>query len=49
MRRLPSLALCLSCLCACTAARTTAAPPAARAKPRNVTFISTSDSHYKAF
>ena len=49
MNRPTVLALCLSCLCACTAARTSAAPPAAGAKARNVTFISTSDSHYKAF
>lgn len=45
MKKLLSLTLCLSCLCACAAA----APPAAGAKPRNVTFISTSDSHFKAF
>lgn len=43
MKRLSALALCLSCLCGCGAA------PSAGDKPRNVTFISTSDSHYKAF
>jgi len=49
MKKLLGLALCLSCSCVRVADRNPATPPAARAKPRNVTFISTSDSHYKAF
>ena len=49
MKRLPTIALCLSCFFAQAAAQNRAAPPTADAKSRDVTFISTSDSHYKAF
>ena len=49
MKRLFVLAVCLACLCVHAAAQAPAAPPAAGARARNVTFISTSDSHYKAF
>jgi len=47
IKRLLVLSLCLSVLCAAALAEPAAA--AKKAKPRNVTFISTSDSHYKAF
>ena len=43
-----ALAICLSCSCIHSADQKSAAPSAS-AKRRNVTFISTSDSHYKAF
>ena len=42
------LAACLSCSCVHSTDQKSTAPPAV-AKPRNVTFISTSDSHFKAF
>ena len=49
MKKLLALALCMSCSCARVADRQPDAAPPAGAKDRNVTFISTSDSHFKAF
>ena len=44
-----TLAMCLSCSCIHSADQNHGTPSPAAVRPRNVTFISTSDSHFKAF